>query len=339
MPLKINYYSYNLPFKYPFTTARGTKTHQSTLVVELSYMGIKGLGEAPAIYYYDVSVEKMIADIEEKRTVLESYAFQEPERFWHFLHHLFPKNNFLVCALDMAGWDIWGKMRNKPLYQLIGPNQQHTVKTDYTIGIDSPEAMVQKVLENPWPIYKIKVGFEGDVDIVAHVKKSTNATIRVDANSGWQVDEALDKINALADLGVELVEEPIERFNYQAMQQIFPLAKTLVFADESCCTLADVKKCKDAFHGINIKLTKCGGITPAIEMIDQAKSLGLKVMMGCMNESTIGSAAMAHFAPQLDYLDMDGTLLLTEDTATGLIIENDGTVVIPQKPGLGVEKI
>ena len=156
--MKCSYYSYHLPFLHPFTISRGTKTEQPTLVVELDNNGLQGWGEAPAITYYQIPVEKMIADLEAKKSFVEKFFFTDPERYWHYLHHLFPQNNFLVCALDIAGWDLYGKMRGKPLYTFWNADKNKKPVTDYTIGIDTIEKMVEKMHEKPWPIYKIKLG-------------------------------------------------------------------------------------------------------------------------------------------------------------------------------------
>ena len=317
--MKLNYRSTNLPFKHPFTISRGTKTHQPALIVELQLGNLCGYGEAPAISYYNISVETMIADLEAKRAFIEKFAFTDPGRYWHYLHHVFPKNPFLVCALDMAGWDLFGKMRGKPLYQLW--NTEFSGKepiTDYTIGIDTVSKMVEKLKEKPWPVYKIKLGNEHDIKIVEELRKNTDAVIRVDANSGWTTEEAIQKIAMLAKLGVELVEQPLAKDNEEGMENLFANSPLPLFADESCVFEEDVQKCSKYFHGINIKLTKCGGITPALRMITTARRLNMKVMMGSMNETTVGSAAIAHFLPQLDFVDMDGPLLLNEDIAAGL---------------------
>jgi L-Ala-D/L-Glu epimerase len=333
--VNIRCFKYELPFKYPFTTARGTKTHQPSFIVELEHFGIKAYGEAPAIAYYDIPVEKMVADLAAKKVMVEKYAFQEPERFWHFLHHLFPNNNFLVCALDMAGWDLYGKMRNQPLHQLWGLDTTHNPVTDYTIGMDTVEKMIEKMKEQPWPVYKVKMGWADDVEMIRALRQHTQAPIRVDVNSGWTINEALEKIPLLKELDIEFIEEPIARFDYEGMKKIRAESVLPLFADESCVTENDVEKCTDAFHGINIKLTKCGGITAARRMIEKARSLELKVMVGCMNESTIGAAAIAHLLPLLDYADMDGPLLLAEDLATGIDIQH-GVVSYSGAPGLGI---
>ena len=334
--IKISYKKINLPFKYPFTISKGTKTHQSSLIVRLDYFGQTGYGEAPAINYYDITVEKMIADIEEKKVFIEKFSLSDPERYWHYLHHLFPKNPFLVCALDMAAWDIYGKMKRQQLHQLWGLDTANSPITDFTIGIDSVEMMVKKMIEQSWPIYKIKVGFEGDVEMVAALRKKTDAVFRVDANAAWTFDEALHKIPLLKELGVEMVEQPLAKDDWTGMKTLYENAVLPLFADESCVKEEDVLMCQNYFHGVNIKLTKCSGITPAKRMIAKAKELGLQVMVGCMNESSVGTAAIAQLAPLLDCVDMDGPLLLAEDVASGVTFDN-GKIVYTNGYGLGIE--
>jgi L-alanine-DL-glutamate epimerase-like enolase superfamily enzyme len=331
-----NYYSYNLAFRHPFTISRGTKTHQPTLIVELSHNGLTGYGEAPAISYYHIPVEKMIADLEAKRPLIEKFALTDPERYWHYLHHLLPDNPFLVCALDMAGWDLFGQLRGQPLYKLWHLDPAKAPLTDYTIGIDTVDKMVEKMKEFPWPIYKIKLGTAEDLDIVAALREHTDATLRVDANAGWTLEEALQKIPRLAELHVEFVEQPLPREDQEGMAVLIRESLLPLIADESCVREEDVERCAGLFHGINIKLTKCSGITPARRMIRRARSLGMRVMVGSMNESSIGSAAIAHLLPDLDYVDMDGPLLLKEDLATGLDFDY-GKISIPQRPGLGIQ--
>lgn len=333
----LRYKKIELPFVYPFTISGGrTKTHQPALIVSLSLGNYEGLGEAPAITYYNITVEKMIEDLEAKRKMVEKFAFTEPGRWWHFLHHLFPSNPFLVCALDMAGWDLYGQLKRQNLYSLFNTNWRSHPLTDYTLGIDTIDKMVEKLHANPHPIYKIKVGMPNDVEVITELRKHTNAVFRVDANAGWQLDEAIEKIVALKGLGVELIEQPLAKDNWEHMKILFNQSPLPLFADESCVFEQDVEKCAGYFHGINIKLTKCSGITPALRMIQKARDLNLKIMMGSMNECSIGAAANANFIPQLDYLDMDGPLLLQEDAATGLQF-NQGCVSISGKQGLGIK--
>jgi L-alanine-DL-glutamate epimerase-like enolase superfamily enzyme len=334
--MKVFYHRYDLRFRHPFTISKGTKTHQPTLIVELDHMGWTGYGEAPAISYYNIPVEKMIEDLESKKTLVEKFAFTEPDRYWHYLHHLFPQNHFLVCALDMAAWDVFGKMKRKQLYELWNGDVSKNPLTDYTIGIDNIDTMIAKMKEKPWPIYNVKVGTANDIDIVKAIRDNTGAILRVDANAAWDVDTALRLIPQLQQLGVELVEQPLAKDDWEGMKILCRESPLPLFADESCVYEQDVEKCSGQFHGINIKLTKCSGITPALRMIKKARELDLKIMVGCMNESTIGSAAIAHLLPFIDFVDMDGPLLLQEDVATGIDYDN-GRILYSGQPGLGIE--
>jgi len=337
--MTLHYFKYELPFEHPFSISGGrTKTHQPTLVVVLELGNWYGVGEAPAIAYYNISVDEMIADIVKYKTAIEKFAFTDPERYWHYLHHLLPNNPFLVSALDMAGWDLFGKMKKEPLYKLWNTPFQNLPSTDYTIGIDSIDKMVEKMKAKPWPIYKIKLGTDKDIEIVTALREHTDSTFRIDANAGWQTDEALHKIPLLKALGVEFIEQPLAKDNWEGMKTLYQQSPLPLLADESCVSEHDVEKCHHHFHGINIKLTKCSGITPALRMVKQARQLGMKVMMGSMNESSIGSAAIANFLPQLDFVDMDGPLLLTKDLATGLEI-NASNVQLHGKYGLGITPV
>jgi L-alanine-DL-glutamate epimerase-like enolase superfamily enzyme len=212
-------------------------------------------------------------------------------------------------------------------------------QTDYTIGIDTIEKMVEKLKEKPWPIYKIKLGTDHDIEIMEQLRKHTDSVFRIDANAAWKAEEALEKINAFKDLGVEFIEQPLAKDDWEGMKFLFDKSPLPLIADEACVAESDVEKCYNHFHGINIKLTKCSGITPALRMIKRARELNMKVMVGSMNESTIGSAAIAHLMPQVDYVDADGPLLLEEDIATGLTYENNGKIITSSAPGLGIRLI
>jgi len=331
----IRYWQKELPFEYPFTISKGTKTHQHTFIVELNFRGIIGYGEAPAIAYYGITTDQMVTDLESKRKFIQSFSLTDPKRFWHFLHHLFPNNPFLVCALDMAGWDIYGKLRRKPLYELWNLNLANAPKTDYTIGIDSLEKMLEKINAHPAPIYKIKVGTSEDLEKLKAIRQHTNAIIRVDANAGWTFDQAMQIVPVLEKLNIELIEQPLAKEDFEGTKMLRATTSIPIFADESCVGERDVEKCAGYFSGINIKLTKCSGITPAMEMIKKARSLNLQVMLGCMNESSIGTAPLAHLAPLVDFLDADGPLLLTENLGAGIDFI-DYKLKPSMLPGLGI---
>lgn len=332
--LQLRSYPFELAFQYPFTTNKGTKTHQPTLVVQLGLGQLRGHGEAPAIHYYNVSVESMAAALEENRREIERYALTDPQRFWHFLHHLMPGQNFLIAALDIAGWDLFAQLRRQPLYQLLRLPWKAPL-TDYTLGVDTAENMIAKMQAHPWPIYKIKMRSPDDVDLVRALRASSDARFRVDANEAFSFEDAKRILPDLQALGVDMVEQPLAKTAWDAMKELKAISPLPLFADESCVEESDVAKCADAFDGINIKLTKCGGITPALRMITEGRKLGMKVMLGSMNESTIGSAAMAHLMPLLDEIDADGPLLLKEDVAEGLQYDN-GIIRVSNAPGLGI---
>jgi L-alanine-DL-glutamate epimerase-like enolase superfamily enzyme len=198
--------------------------------------------------------------------------------------------------------------------------------------------MLKKIANNPAPIYKIKVGSEDDLHKLVEIRKHTDAILRVDANAGWTFDQALEMIPVLESLKVELIEQPLAKDDYAGSTKLRAISSIPIIADESCVGLGDIEKCIDAFDGINIKLTKCSGITPAMDMIKVARSKNMKIMLGCMNESTIGTSAMVHLSPLVDYLDADGPLLLAEDIATGITYKNHH-LIPSEKNGLGVDVI
>lgn len=198
--------------------------------------------------------------------------------------------------------------------------------------------MVSKMKELPWPIYKIKLGTKEDIAIIKELRKHTDAIFRVDANCGWGVEETINNAVELKKLGVEFIEQPMKSDNWEAHAEVFKHSVLPIIADESCIIEEDVAKCHNHFHGVNVKLVKCGGLTPGKRMIQEAKQLGLKTMVGCMTESTVGISAIAHLLPLLDYVDMDGALLLAEDIATGIKI-NYGKVSYSELNGTGVTLI
>lgn len=333
--LQVKYYPFELPFQYPFSISKGTKTHQPSLVVSIGLRHWVGFGEAPAISYYNTSVAAMIAEIEAKKLPIERFALTEPERFWHFIEHLFPNQNFLIAAFDIAGWDFFSQMRNIPLSRLWNTQGKAIPQSDYTIGADTVEQMLEKIKAHPWPIYKIKIRSPHDIDALIKIRAATNSTLRIDANEALQYEDCVKLLPEWEKLQLDLIEQPLNKEDWEAAAALKAQSKIPIYADESCVEEHDVLKCAKAFHGINIKLTKCGGITPALRMISEARQLGLKIMLGSMNESSIGTAAMVQLAPLVDTLDADGPLLLKQDIAEGLTYDNAQPQVRPY-PGLGV---
>jgi L-alanine-DL-glutamate epimerase-like enolase superfamily enzyme len=336
--MKLSIHDIHLPMRHPFTIALGTTTVQHNLVVALSDGRHTGYGEAaPGHAWPAFRPEGMRAALEEARAVIESADFAEPEQLWRRVQPVLGGNPFALCALDMAAHDLWGRRRGQPVWRLWGLELARLPVSDYTIGIDPLAKMVAKMKEfDGWPIYKIKLGTPGDLEIVRGLRRHTDAVFRVDANTAWTAEQAIAFAPEMKALGVEFIEQPLPRDDWEGMQRVRRECVLPVFADESCQGEGDVDRCARHFHGINIKLTKAGGLTPARRMIRRARELGLKVMVGCMSESSIGISAIAQLLPLLDHVDMDGALLIARDIASGVRLEK-GQPIFPDRPGLGVE--
>ncbi len=337
--MQLRLWHYDLPLKHTFTISRESIDVQPTVIVELEQDGVRGYGEATTNPYYGVTLESLTEAIGSCRDILEKSALEDPVELYEQLAEPLDSHRFALCALDQAAHDLWGKLQGKPVYQLWGLSTDHTPVSNYTIGIDSIETMVSKLNEFAgWPIYKIKLGTGQDVEIVERLRRETDAVFRVDANCGWSAEETIDNSRALAQLGVEFIEQPLPATEWEAMRQVRRESKLPVVADESCQREEDVACCDGFFHGINIKLVKCGGLTPARRMIAAARTRGLSVMVGCMTESSVGISAIAQLLPLLDAVDMDGAVLLAKDVASGVTLDC-GVCRYPDRPGCGVELI
>lgn len=338
MELKIHPFELNM--KYPFRIAHGSRTTQETVVVELEIHGIRGYGEAAVIPYYGVSVESITEDLKEMERYLPKDMVYHPQDFWNNLNTQFKrKNNFALCAIDMAFWDLWGKLHGKKVYELLDlPLNKERVLTNYTIGLDSIEKMKEKIKENPFPIYKIKLGTENDIEIIEELRKITDAVFRVDANTGWTAQQTIAYAPILKDLGVEFIEQALKTDDWEGMKILKSQSELPLIADESCQTIEDIPICAEYFDGINIKLMKSGGISAAISMIYEARKKDLKVMLGCMAESTIGCSAIAQLLPSVDYIDVDGCLLVEDTISTGIKID-EGKIIFSEINGIGAKLI
>jgi L-alanine-DL-glutamate epimerase-like enolase superfamily enzyme len=344
--MQLRLHQLDLPLKYAFTIARGTVRVQQTLIVELSEAGQCGYGEATTNSYYGATYDNMITALESVRPQLEAARLTDPTQLWAEMAPQFADCRFALCALDQAAHDLWGKKIGAPVYKLWGLATDNTPLSDFTIGLDTIDRMVAKLLEMPgWPIYKIKLGTapavggvsdaDSDVANVRELRCHTDAVFRADVNGGWTADEAIAKSRELAALGVEFIEQPLPAKDWAGARRVFEESALPIIADESCVAESDVDRCADYFHGINIKLVKCGGLTPARRMIARARQLGLKVMVGCMTESTVGISAIAQLLPLLDCVDMDGAALLASDIATGVRLDR-GRCIYPAENGTGV---
>ncbi|MFK7934365.1 MAG: dipeptide epimerase [Saprospiraceae bacterium] len=335
--IKLTIHQFDLRLKHTFTIARESHDVQKTVIVELEVDGVKGLGEATANSYYDVTAGGVIGILEGIRPVIEACQFDNPTNFWSYIHPYLREFPFAHCALDMAANDLYGKMQGQPLYKLWGLSADNLPQTSYTIGIDKIDVMIEKMLETPWPIYKVKLGTDRDMPIMRALRKNTDALFRIDANCAWDVDKTVMYSKELAELGVEFIEQPMPRgTGLRPSKKVLKYSALPIIADESCQKEPDVKDCHRKFDGINIKLVKCGGLTPALRMIKQARELDLKIMIGCMTESSVGISAVAQLLPLVDYADVDGAFLLSKDIATGVTLDN-GDVHFADRNGTGAE--
>jgi L-alanine-DL-glutamate epimerase-like enolase superfamily enzyme len=317
--MHVSAYAFDLKLKHTFRISRGAMDTQPTLIVALEQDGQCGYGEATTNDYYGYTLENMTAAVKKAVPSLNAASGNDPERLFDQLAVEIGDNPFALCAIDQAAHDLWGKLRGQPVYELWGLSKDQLPISNYTIGIDEVEKMVQKMEEfSTWPIFKIKLGTDRDVEIVRALRQHTDATFRVDANGAWSADQTIAYSSELKELGVEFIEQPMHADDVEQMERVFAESALPLIADESCIVADDVAKCVDRFHGVNIKLVKCGGLTPARRMIQQAHDLGLKAMVGCMTESTVGISAIAQLLPLLDFVDMDGAALLASDIATGV---------------------
>ncbi len=336
--MKLTLHTFDLRLRHTFTISRESTDIQPTLIVQVEENGHCGFGEATTNPYYGATIEKMSSALEGLRVEIETATCDDPASLWDRWDSRLASNRFAQCALDQALYDLWGKQLGQPVYQLWGLDTHASPLSNYTIGIDTVDAMVAKLAEVPgWPIYKIKLGTNHDLEIIRHLRQHTSAVFRVDANCGWTAEEAIANSRMLKDLNVEFIEQPLSADNWEGMKRVKAESALPLVADESCQQQSDVDRCFGYFDAINIKLVKCGGLTPARRMIDRARVLGLDVMVGCMTESTVGISAIAQLLPLLDYVDMDGAALLAEDIATGVTVDRGCCHYPAHRNGNGVE--
>ena len=324
---------------HPFRIARGVQTDANIFLFHLEDDGYHGVGEAAPPPYYgesEASVEAAAKRVEGKLegdagALKDSIAGGE-------LHEALSHDASVRAALDVALWDIIGQREGKPVYEMLGLDPAETPATSYSIGIDTPEMVDKKVDEaDAFHILKMKMGVPGDMALVDRVLARTGKTIRVDANEGWDLETALAMSNELSAKGIEFIEQPIHHDSEDDLKELKRLSGSPIILDESIINPEDVAARYQQGHGINIKLMKCGGITPALQLVDEARQRDMRVMLGCMLETSVGITAAAHISPLVDYADLDGNILLKDDPYAGVTV-NNGKLILPDAPGLGVSK-
>ena len=324
--------------KHPFIIARGGQSEYRTVMVRLrDGDGAEGWGEAAPTRFYGETTDTALAALRYYGELLPQSAFEleRAEAQWALQLR---RNPAARAALSAAMHDLMGKRLDVPVWKMWGLDPARAPQSTFTIGIDTSEKMRAKVLEAAeYPILKIKLGTDRDIELLRTVRDATDREIRVDANCGWTVKQTIGMLPVLREFGVTVLEQPLPPEELENLALIRARADIPLIADESCRVAADIPSLVGKVDGINIKLAKCGSLREAMRMISVARAHGMLVMVGCMIESSLGITAAAHFTPLVDIVDLDGAALLADDPFTGATIAG-GQVVLPTGPGLGVSR-
>jgi L-alanine-DL-glutamate epimerase-like enolase superfamily enzyme len=332
MPLPVRSRPLDLRLRHTFRTARGPSDVRENLLIEIEHGGQTGLGEAAPIRRYGEDRDSAAAAV-----AVMGGRLGDPRAFGLAAREAAVEGQLSAeAAVDMALHDLAGRRMGVPLFELLGLDRARAPETSFTIGLDTPEVVARKVKEaDAYSILKVKMGSANDREVLTAVRDSTDRPIRVDANEGWTPEEALERLRWLAGMGVEFVEQPLPAGREEETRALRRRSPLPFYADESVHRARDIPKLAGAFDGINIKLMKCGGLAEALRMIAVARAHGMKVMLGCMIESSVAITAAAHIAPLVDTADLDGNLLLDHDPYVGATVVA-GRIVPPDAPGLGV---
>jgi L-alanine-DL-glutamate epimerase-like enolase superfamily enzyme len=328
-----------LVLRHTWTISRNSSDFKDNVFVRVERDGVVGWGEAAPNVRYGQSAEQTEAALEKVRPLIEAGDWFQYVGLREQWERAVPEPSCAHAALDMAILDWVGRKLDVPLYRLLGLDAGRAPVTSFSIGIDTPKVIRRKVEEaKGFPVLKIKVGTESDAEILAAVRDATDKPLYVDANEGWRdKEQALEKIRWLQQTGVVLIEQPLPAAMIEETAWLRERAEIPIIADEAVKRAGDIPPLAGAYDGINIKLMKAGGIQEALRMIHVARALGLKVMLGCMIESSVAISAAAHLSPLVDYADLDGNLLVSNDPFAGVTVEH-GKLLLNDRPGLGVSE-
>ena len=329
--VKIELIPYRLKFKYPFKIAHGIRDSTDVVYVKLTHNGFTGWGEATLPPYLPETQESVIAFL----SAIDVEAIElplNPAQIFKSINGRFAGNLSAKAAFDMAGWNLKAALEGITIGGLLGLDSTGFPLCTYTLGVSTYDEMQVKVKEaeqNGFELFKIKLNGEDDKTALQNFRLITNKPFGIDVNQGWKTLQQAEKsLNDLLPFSPLLIEQPLPINMLHQMPELAGKFDVPFYADESCQTLTDIDRVMGAgFKGVNIKLMKCGGITPAIEMIAKARSLGLSVLIGCMSESSVGCTAAAHLTPLADYADLDGPYLISNDPFTGMKVK-DGRIQI-----------
>lgn len=338
--MTLSYKPYPLQLQHTFTVATCSRTQTPDVLVKIEHDGIIGYGEASMPPYLGESIESVCAFLSK----VDLSGFNDPmkiEEIMSYVDGIAPGNCAAKASIDIALNDWIGKALGQPLWKLWGLDSSKTPCTTYTIGIDTPEVVKEKTLEveGRFKRLKVKVGIPGDHELIKSIREVTDVPLTVDANQGWtDKEKALDEIFWLQEMGVIMVEQPLPKTQLEDLAWLTARSPLPIFADESLQRHSDVFRLANCFHGINIKLMKCTGLTEARKMIDAAKALGMQIMLGCMTETSCAVSAAAQLSPLADFADLDGNLLISNDPFVGMKVI-DGKITLNNLPGIGIEHL
>ena len=338
--MKLAFRPYELTLRHVFTVASYSRTTTPGVQVEIAYEGLTGYGEASMPPYLGETVESVMAFLQKVNLEQFNDPFQL-EDILAYVDGVMPGNTAAKASVDIALHDLVGKMLNAPWHKIWGLDKEKTPYTTYTIGIDTADVVREKTLEaaDRFNILKVKLGLDNDKEMIETIRSVTNLPIAVDANQGWEDKHyALDMIHWLAERGIVMVEQPMSKTQLDDTAWITEQSPLPIFADESLQRLDEIFELSGAFSGINIKLMKCTGMREAWKMVTLAQALGLKIMVGCMTETSCAISAAAQFSPAVDFADLDGNLLISNDLFKGVEVV-DGKITLNDLPGIGIVKI
>jgi L-Ala-D/L-Glu epimerase / N-acetyl-D-glutamate racemase len=337
--MKLSCYPYRLILKQRFTISTNSRTTTPAVMVEIEHDGRIGYGEASLPPYLDENQQSVIRFINK----VNLKQFERPENLDSillYIDEIEEGNNAAKASIDIALHDLAGKILEVPLYKFLNISKRDDLYSSYTIGISDEESLMQRIKEaTKFKILKVKLGTEDDKKIIKMIRSLTDKPFYVDVNQGWRDKYfALDMITFLKEQNVILVEQPLAKKNLKDTSWITERSPLPIIGDEAVRGLKDLDRIKNVYSGLNIKLMKAGGINPAYRMIQKAKEMNLKIMIGCMTETSCAITAASHLSPMADWVDLDGAELISNDLFSGMKI-SDGKIVIPEAPGLGVKKL
>jgi L-alanine-DL-glutamate epimerase-like enolase superfamily enzyme len=327
--MQLHFHKTELHLKETFSIAYGNYDKRDALVVKLSHLGKDGYGECVAINYYGINLEDFVLKLKEIQPRIENQKIIHPKEFFAFLEQ-FQLHHFLLSALDCAYWDLFGKLENKSFSGINQLENKTLAESSITISIAEIDEQIRKIENSSWNKFKVKCnGFN-----LKNTEKllNLNRNIALDANASFTKEDCLFIQETSGFQKLMYIEQPLEIGNFGILKNGNSVNW---MADEDCQDITFLEKLKPHYSSINIKLMKCGGLTPALEMITEAKKLGYKIMLGCMTESSIGISAGCALAGLLDFADLDGANLISNDYATGSFVDN-GKIILSEKPGLGI---